>query len=66
MTQGAVDRIVCFFESISPAAVARIDELYAPDAVLAASPRLLLHAAWLTLPHPTQTTRLTFHSPAPF
>ncbi|NIC39776.1 RNA pseudouridine synthase, partial [Aquabacterium sp. A08] len=42
------------------------DELYAPDAVLAASPRLLLHAAWLTLPHPTQTTRLTFHSPAPF
>lgn len=32
MTDGAVDRIVTFYESISPAAVARIDTLYAADA----------------------------------
>lgn len=42
------------------------DELYAPDAALAASPRLLLHAARLTLPHPTQPDCMTFDSPAPF
>jgi steroid delta-isomerase len=32
VTDGAVDRIVTFYESISPAAVARIDTLYAADA----------------------------------
>jgi steroid Delta-isomerase len=32
VTDGAVDRVVGFFESISPDAVGRIDALYAPDA----------------------------------
>lgn len=42
------------------------DELYAPAVVVAASPRLLLHAATLTLPHPVQGAELTFHRPPAF
>ncbi|WP_198552363.1 Sua5/YciO/YrdC/YwlC family protein [Macromonas nakdongensis] len=42
------------------------DELYAPDPVLAASPRLLLHATRVTLPHPLTAAAQTFNSPAPF
>ncbi|MEF7616246.1 pseudouridine synthase [Aquincola sp. MAHUQ-54] len=42
------------------------DELYAPDAVRAASPRLLLHAQRLALPHPHDGRPLAFESPAPF
>ncbi len=42
------------------------DELYAPAAVVAASPRLLLHAATLTLPHPEHGAAFTFHSPPGF
>lgn len=42
------------------------DELYAPDAVLAASPRLLLHAAQLTLPHPATGQHLSFSSTSAF
>jgi len=32
VSEAAIERIVGFYESISPAAVARIDALYAPDA----------------------------------
>ena len=42
------------------------DELYAPPAVVAASPRLLLHATTLTVPHPVHGAELTFHSPPTF
>ncbi len=42
------------------------DELYAPPVVVAASPRLLLHAATLTLPHPVHGAELTFHRPPAF
>ena len=42
------------------------DTLYAPPEVQAASPRLLLHASTLTLPHPVQGQTLQFSSPAPF
>lgn len=41
-------------------------DLYSPEAVLARSPRLLLHAAELTLPHPETGQAVTFYSPAPF
>ncbi|AOF85305.1 RNA pseudouridylate synthase family protein [Hydrogenophaga sp. RAC07] len=42
------------------------DALYAaPDAVAMAS-RLLLHAHWLSLPHPVHGQTLEFHSPCPF
>lgn len=42
------------------------DELYAPDVVLAMSPRLLLHAECLTLPHPAGESALTLRAPCPF
>lgn len=42
------------------------DELYAPPAVQAAAPRLLLHALRLCLPHPVSGELLTLQAPAPF
>ena len=42
------------------------DALYAPDAVRDRSPRLLLHAEWLCLPHPLSGELLQFQQPAPF
>ncbi|MEW6695622.1 MAG: RluA family pseudouridine synthase [Pseudomonadota bacterium] len=42
------------------------DELYAPAALRDAAPRLLLHAAELTLPHPRTGAPLVVRSPAPF
>ncbi len=42
------------------------DTLYAPPEVQALSPRLMLHACCLSLPHPASGERLTFHDPAPF
>ncbi len=42
------------------------DTLYAPPEVLARSPRLLLHAQSLSLPHPVSGATLQFDSPAPF
>ena len=42
------------------------DALYAPAQVLALSPRLLLHACRLELPHPADGTVRVFTSPAPF
>jgi tRNA pseudouridine32 synthase/23S rRNA pseudouridine746 synthase len=42
------------------------DELYAPADVLARSPRLLLHAAELSLPHPRDGAVMHFACPAPF
>ena len=42
------------------------DGLYAPTEVLAQSPRLLLHAERLEVPHPVTGERRSFVSPAPF
>jgi len=42
------------------------DEFYAPEAARRLSPRLLLHAEHLSLPHPLSGDRLSFHAPAPF
>lgn len=42
------------------------DDLYAPPAVAAMAPRLLLHAASLSLAHPATGERLTFEVPCPF
>ncbi len=42
------------------------DRLYAPEAALAAAPRLCLHASLLCLNHPHSGERLRFSSPAPF
>jgi tRNA pseudouridine32 synthase / 23S rRNA pseudouridine746 synthase len=42
------------------------DELYAPPEVQAMSPRLLLHAERLTLPHPASGQPLVLHAPCPF
>ncbi|WP_334134635.1 RluA family pseudouridine synthase [Tepidimonas sp.] len=42
------------------------DELYAPPALQAAAPRLLLHACTLALPHPRRGQWCAWHSPAPF
>ena len=42
------------------------DALYAPDAVLARSPRLLLHACALRLLHPATGALLSVESPADF
>lgn len=42
------------------------DTLYAPPAVQALAPRLLLHACALTLPHPRSGQTLHLESPAPF
>lgn len=42
------------------------DALYAPPALAAAAPRLLLHARQLRLPHPVTGEALELCSPAPF
>lgn len=42
------------------------DELYAPEPIARASPRLLLHACHLSLPHPRDGKPHHFHAPAPF
>ncbi len=42
------------------------DALYAPPAIAAASPRLLLHACALRLVHPQTGASMEFSSPAPF
>ncbi|MBK9218380.1 MAG: RNA pseudouridine synthase [Uliginosibacterium sp.] len=42
------------------------DDLYAPEAIRTASPRLLLHAEWLEIPHPASGLRQQFESTAPF
>jgi tRNA pseudouridine32 synthase/23S rRNA pseudouridine746 synthase len=42
------------------------DNLYAPPEALAASPRLLLHACDLSLPHPASAEVTQWHSPPPF
>jgi tRNA pseudouridine32 synthase/23S rRNA pseudouridine746 synthase len=42
------------------------DEFYAPPALRSRSPRLLLHAAELALPHPSDGTVMRFACPAPF
>lgn len=42
------------------------DEFYAPEAIRHLSPRLLLHAEHLTLPHPDNGDILSFHAPAAF
>ena len=42
------------------------DELYAPPAVIAVSPRLLLHAAWLSLPHPVTGATVEVSLPPAF
>lgn len=42
------------------------DALYAPPAVQAMAPRLLLHACTLALPHPKSGRWLRFDSPPPF
>jgi tRNA pseudouridine32 synthase/23S rRNA pseudouridine746 synthase len=42
------------------------DMLYASDEALTASPRLLLHATDLSLPHPITGETLHWHSAAPF
>lgn len=42
------------------------DALYADPATVAASERLLLHAESLTITHPQDGRRLTFHAPCPF
>ena len=40
-------------------------DFYAPEAVLSAAPRLLLHATSLRFTHPLSGELLTAHSPAP-
>jgi len=42
------------------------DPLYASAAQRALADRLLLHAGWLALPHPSSGEPLEFHSPCPF
>lgn len=42
------------------------DALYAPPAVQALAPRLLLHATAITLPHPATGNPLSLQSPVPF
>lgn len=42
------------------------DELYAPPEMVAAAPRLMLHAEQLTLPHPVSGEPLTLRAPLPF
>jgi len=42
------------------------DRFYAPDEVVAAAPRLLLHAASLAIDHPYSGARLAFTAPVPF
>lgn len=42
------------------------DPFYAPEPVQALSPRLLLHAAEITVIHPHTEERIHFHAPCPF
>jgi tRNA pseudouridine32 synthase/23S rRNA pseudouridine746 synthase len=42
------------------------DALYAAPDVVAMANRLLLHAHWLSLPHPFHGQTMAFHSPCPF
>ena len=42
------------------------DALYAPEQLATASPRLLLHAERLALPHPADGRRMEWHSGTPF
>lgn len=42
------------------------DDLYAPEAIRLKAPRLLLHASFISLPHPMTQERLSFTCPAPF
>lgn len=42
------------------------DELYASPAVCAQAQRLLLHAAWISFPHPLTGEVLSINSPIPF
>ncbi|MGN6364781.1 pseudouridine synthase [Asticcacaulis taihuensis] len=42
------------------------DVFYAPPDIEALSPRLLLHAEYLSLPHPVSGEAMDFRSPAPF
>lgn len=42
------------------------DDLYAPPAILDMADRLMLHAATLTIVHPTTADLRTFESPCPF
>jgi tRNA pseudouridine32 synthase/23S rRNA pseudouridine746 synthase len=42
------------------------DRFYAPPDALAAAPRLMLHAAWLEVPHPYRKTMIRFEAPSPF
>jgi tRNA pseudouridine32 synthase/23S rRNA pseudouridine746 synthase len=42
------------------------DYFYAPPEIVAASPRLLLHAERLEIPHPETGETLRFHAPASF
>lgn len=42
------------------------DVFYAPPEIRASSPRLMLHAERLSLPHPVRGDALNFHSPTPF
>ncbi len=42
------------------------DRFYAPDEVVARAPRLLLHAAQISLDHPYSRARVTFSAPVPF
>ena len=42
------------------------DVFYAPADIIAASPRLLLHAESLSVPHPATAETLSIHLPAPF
>jgi len=42
------------------------DRFYAPPEVVAAAPRLLLHASELTFPHPFRGTPVTVHAPPRF
>lgn len=42
------------------------DRFYAPPDVVAAAPRLMLHAAELRLDHPFSGVRMTFAAPVPF
>lgn len=42
------------------------DALYAPDPVVRASSRLLLHAEWLELPHPADGRPVSWRCPATF
>lgn len=42
------------------------DDLYAPPPVRERSPRLMLHAEWLEIPHPATARIQQFHCPAPF